>query len=82
MDSDSNTGSAGSKQIQYKYIGEIQDSNTVQIQGQAGQFTSSGKKPVGAELLPILHQATTRLPLLLQRQIQIQIQIQIKIDLK
>ena len=63
MDSDSNTGSAGSTQIQYKYIGEIQDSNTIQIQGQAGQFTSSGKKPVGAELLPILHQATTRLPL-------------------
>ena len=52
MDSDSNTGSAGSTQIQYKYIGEIQDSNTVQIQGQAGQFTSSGKKPVGPSFFP------------------------------
>ena len=47
MDSDSNTGSAGSTQIQYKYIGEIQNCNTIQIQGQAGQFPSSGKKPVG-----------------------------------
>ena len=47
MDSDSNTGSAGSTQIQYKHIGEIQNCNTIQIQGQAGQFPSSGKKPVG-----------------------------------
>ena len=49
MDSDSNTGSAGSTQIQYKHIGEIQNGNTIEIQGQAGQF-GSGKKPV--ELLP------------------------------
>ena len=47
MDSDSNTGSTGSTQIQYKHIGEIQNGNTVEIQGEAGQF---GKKPV--ELLP------------------------------
>ena len=46
-DSDSNTGSTGSTQIQYKHIGEIQNGNTVEIQGEAGQF---GKKPV--ELLP------------------------------
>ena len=49
MDSDSNTGSAGSTQIQYKHIGEIQNGNTIEIQGQEGQF-GSGKKPV--ELLP------------------------------
>ena len=49
MDSDSNTGSAGSTQIQYKHVGEIQNGNTIEIQGQEGQF-GSGKKPV--ELLP------------------------------
>ena len=58
MDSNSNTGSAGSTQIQYKYIIEIQNSNTIQIQGQAGQFSSSGKKPVG-RASSHRHQATT-----------------------
>ena len=58
MDSNSNTGSAGSTQIQYKYMIEIQNSNTIQIQGQAGQFSSSSKKPVG-RASSHRHQATT-----------------------
>ena len=59
MDSDSNTGSAGSTQIQYKHVGEIQNGNTIEIQGQAGQFPAAAKNL--SSFFPHRQQATTRL---------------------
>ena len=57
MDSDSNTGPAGSTQIQYRYIGKYK--RVTQYKYRVRRVNSpAAAKNLSAELLPIPHQAT------------------------